>query len=193
MMEDEKDKSFDEQQWSSLLDDWQAQPTKEIDTQALLRRIKRRSWVIWLHSALDVVTIAGSWIFGLYLLFFSDKGPEFAYLIFSIALLGTIIMVIEMQMRKGTWHHHGEGNDSVLDFSVRRCEVAIKVGRLFFPAMLALTAVILTWQGFVYVLMDILYVKLVGGSIAGGLLVVIASRVYIRRKQKELNKLKALL
>jgi hypothetical protein len=188
-MSDDKDE-FDDQQWLSLTQDWQSQPTQAVDSQKLLKTIKRRSAVIWLTSILDVVVVAGAWCFGLWMSFEPEKQMVAVFVLMS-ALWGSVIVYIEFSMRKGTWTMSEAGNSSILDFSIKRCEVAIKIGHYVTPAMLSFMGIIVLWQMIGYWLTDKMHWELSIGFVLWGAICIVASKQIIKRKTKELAKLKA--
>lgn len=188
-----QDNRFDDNEWSSLLDDWQAQPTKAINAQALLKKIKRRSWVIWLMSMLDVVAVTACFVGGLWLYMTPDQNQDIALLLLAFSVWGAVMMYFEIKLRRGTWKLKNQGNESILAFSIRRCEVAISVGRFFTPAMLSCGAVVVLWQLLVYWLSDKLYWPLLLWAGLWFAMIIVASKWFIKRKQQELKTLKEML
>ncbi len=185
---------FDQQKWSELLEDWQSQPVKPVDTTALLVKIKRRSWFIWLASIADVVGVALLTIMGIYGWFFAGDKKEESLLLMLLSVWGMVMIFYEFKLRRGTWRLKDQGNESVLCFSIRRCEVAISVGRLCVPAIGSCASLLLAWQALVYYcLSGELFTVFVLSGLAWLLLVLFASKWFVARKRKELAKLKALL
>ena len=189
-MKDDENDRFDDSEWSSLVEDWQSQPVRAIDAKTLLAKIKRRSWVIWIMSMLDVVVVLGSGIAGVLLWLRPEQNKNIAVLLLLMCAWGAVMLYFELKIRKGTWRLRDEGNESILDFSIRRCEVAINIGRFFTPALVSAGVVVIGWQIGVYWLSGKMYWPFLIAMLVWFALLIAAAQWFIKRKRKELAKLK---
>lgn len=192
-MNNEQKDQFDDNEWSSLIEDWQSQPVKDVDAKQLLRKIKRRSWVIWVMSMFDVIAVAGCGVGSLLIWFNPEKSNDIAVLMMAMFVWGVVILYFEWKLRKGTWRLKDQGNESILAFSIRRCEVAIGIGRFFTPALISAALMTAVWQVVVYWMSDKFYGTFMVVIAVWFLIVVAASKWFIARKEKELARLKAML
>jgi hypothetical protein len=190
-MSDNNDQ-FDEQQWSSLISDWQSQPVTPVETKGLLKKIRRRSRNIWLTTAFDIIAVVGCLLTGFGFFFFSENNLDKAIFCWVSSIWGAFIFHFELRVRKGTWRLHDIGSANIIDFSLKRCEAAIKIGKLFTPAVLSFLPLVLMWQAFRFWYKDEFKWQFTLFMLALTVVVVITSKVIIRRKVKELESLKAL-
>jgi len=92
-----------DEQWDSLVDDWQSQTYKHIDIDSLITQSKRRTLIAKAFIALNVIATIG-----LYLSFFIGlyegdwDTPLMAYL-GGGAVLSTIYVFYEIKIRISTW------------------------------------------------------------------------------------------
>ena len=188
-MNNEPHGQFDDDEWSSLVDDWQNQPTREIDTRDYSKKIKRRSRYIWVVSILDVVTVALAGVMTLWLAIMEPEKIVWTLLFGLSTAWGIVVVYFEFKLRRGTWRLKDDGSYSVLEFSIRRCQAAIRIGKLFAPAMVSYCVLLVFWQYLVVLLGHELDMDVLIWAASWGVITIIASLILTRRKQKELAKL----
>lgn len=92
-----------DEQWESIVDDWQSQSYKHVDIDALIAQSKKRTLIAKSFIVLNIIATAG-----LYLSFFVGlyqgnwDAPLMAYL-GGGAVLSTIYVFYEIKIRMNTW------------------------------------------------------------------------------------------
>lgn len=115
-----------DEQWDSLVDDWQSQSYKHIDINALIAQSKKRTLIAKAFIALNVIATIGLYVSFFIGLYEGDwDTPIMAYL-GGGAVLSTVYVYYEIKIRVNTWKLSEGSPEQAVQRALSGIEGAIK-------------------------------------------------------------------
>ncbi len=186
---EEKNKDFAEpkmldEQWLSLTKDWQEQPFKKTDLNALIKQTRRRT--LWAKGCfvLNILATLGltmAFFYGLFTDVF--EGPVLIY--FGIgSLLSIIFVYFEIKIRMFTWHQLCDSPDKAINNALVACQSSINYMVLLKVSFIPFSLLV-NW--FVYTLGETRDIEVFVDFIVINSLMVITYLIveYLHRKRKQ--------
>ena len=178
-----------DEQWQSLSQDWQAQPFKKTDMQALVSKTKKRTY--WAKALLALDVLATVFIFVMFVYgFYAEKWSTATQTFLFCSGIGSIIYVYyEFQIRLNTWQQNCGSPDNALTNGIASCQSSIKYIKLI-KLWFWITLPGVNW--YLYVMSHELEKSLVlSAIIINGIIVItwLVTHVFHKKRIKELKEL----
>ena len=125
------DKPPIDEQWDELVNDWQSQPYEKVDTDALVKKLKKRTRGAKLMLLCNVLgTIA---IFSVFIWSLVKQDPDHVVSIFSGVggLLSLIYTVIEIKIRTATWKMDATDPEQVFNKTLSSLKGSVQYAKLW--------------------------------------------------------------
>ena len=181
-----------EPQWEDLQQAWQEPPSAQLPK--LEKLLKRRSRIIWAMTAIDALGTA-LLLAGLVWFMRRESTPTALGWSAFVAVVLVLVWGAVLLIRRGTWRADMAAPAEMVRLSIRRCRASIRLAMLNQYALLVMLVLALAIRtaGIAAPRMEFevtLLMRLGAMAFVVGLFVV--AEWYKRRKQAELERLKAL-
>jgi hypothetical protein len=117
----------DQSQWEDLQRSWQSPPDHKLPELASL--LKKRTWAIWVLTAVDAVCTLG--VVGVAIWVLANDRSEIEN---GLAMAALVLLVLGwgcvLDIRRGTWGLETAAPSAMLDLSIRRCRASITLALL---------------------------------------------------------------
>ncbi|MFD2164763.1 hypothetical protein ACFSJY_00660 [Thalassotalea euphylliae] len=125
------EKSPIDEQWDSLVDDWQSQPYEKVDTNKLIKQLKKRTFYAKLVLFLDVIATVGlAWSF-----FWSLDNDDFnlpTTIYLGVGAVGSLIYtILAFNIRFATWRMDASDPEQVFHKNMSALKGAIQYANLW--------------------------------------------------------------
>lgn len=112
--------------WTKLTEDWQAQPTVKTDVAALVQRTRRRTRIAKMCFALNIIATLGLLIAFLYGVVDGQWGEPINIYIGLGGAISVVFVYLETQIRLSTWQRLCDSPEKAIDNAIAGAESAMK-------------------------------------------------------------------
>ena len=125
-----KEELFD-QQWDDLVDDWQSQPVEKVDTNKLIKQLKKRTFYAKFILLLDVVATIG--LFWSFIWSLQEETVHMPTTVFlGVGAVGSLIYtILEFKIRIATWQLDASDAEQVFNKNISGLKGAIQYANLW--------------------------------------------------------------
>lgn len=125
------DKPPMDEQWDELVNDWQSQPYEKVDTEALVKKLKKRTIgakLMLLSNVLGTIIVAIGFIWSLF-----KEEPDHVLTIFLGAggVFSFIYTIIEIKIRTATWKMDASDPEQVFNKTLSGLKGSIQYAKLW--------------------------------------------------------------
>lgn len=187
------DKPPIDEQWDELVNDWQSQPYEKVDTDALVKKLKKRTRGAKLMLLSNVIATIGMFI-GFIWSFYKQEPDNVLTIFLGVGgALSLIYTIVEIRIRTATWKMDATDPEQVFNKTLSGLEGSIQYAKLW------LYTCYLMLPGMNWFIWEVSKTSeknmLTGYLIANTLMIlfIIGGLIYQKRRKEELANLESFL
>ncbi|REL25940.1 hypothetical protein DXX93_04770 [Thalassotalea euphylliae] len=182
-----------DQQWSTLVEDWQSQPYEKVDMTKLVKQLKKRTLAAKAILGFDVLATVS--LFSILAHLFTEQESDWPSIIYiAFAAFGSLIYtIIEFKIRIKTWRMDASDPEQVFEKNISGVKGAIQYAKLWIVSCYLLAPVMNWYLWEVSKTQDDNMLPMF--LFANGLLtvMVVGAYLYKRKRVKELENINKIL